>query len=192
MDMSWLERVPKSSAMVQVMRKSTVFDHRKYLDIPLIHGKSVVFVQTWVQINRPGGILQFVHLSLLTLINPNQLCEVLVFVCSKMADQTNLSSKLPVADRTREVWERKLCGEALALAFCCTRFYWASLILFASYSPAPLLMRPRLISEKFCRTPEETYLSQITWTFRHACKSTYYSSYHSYPYSPSYFWFLSE
>ena len=29
--------------------------------------------------------------------------DVLLFVCSKMADETNLSSKLPVADRTREV-----------------------------------------------------------------------------------------
>ena len=31
--------------------------------------------------------------------NPNQLCDVLLFVCSKMADEINLSSKLPVADR---------------------------------------------------------------------------------------------
>ena len=45
----------------------------------------------------------FVRLSLLTMTNPNQLCNVLLFVCSKMADETNLSSKLPVADRTREV-----------------------------------------------------------------------------------------
>ena len=35
--------------------------------------------------------------------NPNQMREVLLFVCSEMADETNLSSKLPVADRTREV-----------------------------------------------------------------------------------------
>ena len=49
-------------------------------------------------------ILVFVRLSLLTMANPNQLCDVLLFVCS-MADKTNpnLSSKLPVADRTREV-----------------------------------------------------------------------------------------
>ena len=47
--------------------------------------------------------LQLVRLSLLTMTNPNQLCDVLLFVCSKMADETNLSSKLPVADRTREV-----------------------------------------------------------------------------------------
>ena len=33
--------------------------------------------------------------------NPNQLCDVLLFVCSKMADETNLSSALPVADRTK-------------------------------------------------------------------------------------------
>ena len=32
--------------------------------------------------------------------NPNQLCYVLLFVCSKMTDETNLSSKLPVADVT--------------------------------------------------------------------------------------------
>ena len=44
-----------------------------------------------------------VCLSLLTMTNPNQLCDVLLFVCSKMADETNLSFKLPVADRTREV-----------------------------------------------------------------------------------------
>ena len=34
-------------------------------------------------------------------------------------------------------------GDALALAFRCARFCSASLILFASYSPAPLLMKPR-------------------------------------------------
>ena len=45
----------------------------------------------------------FVRLSLLTMTNPNQLCDVLLFVCSKMTDETNLSAKLPVADRTREV-----------------------------------------------------------------------------------------
>ena len=46
-----------------------------------------------------------VYLSCSSVItdNPNQLYDVLLFVCSKMADETNLSSKLPVADRTREV-----------------------------------------------------------------------------------------
>ena len=33
-------------------------------------------------------------------------------------------------------------GDALALAFRCARFCSASLILFALYSPAPLLIRP--------------------------------------------------
>ena len=76
--------------------------------------------------------------------NPNQLCDVLLFVCSKMADETNLSSKLPVADRTREVCEKKSSvGDALALVFRCARFFSGSLILFVSYSPAPLFMRPR-------------------------------------------------
>ena len=44
----------------------------------------------------------FVRLSLLTMTNPNQLCDVFLFMCSKMADETNLSSKLPVAV-TRQV-----------------------------------------------------------------------------------------
>ena len=39
--------------------------------------------------------------------------------------------------------EESSVGDALALAFRCARFCWASLFLFASYSPAPLLMRPR-------------------------------------------------
>ena len=77
--------------------------------------------------------------------NPNQLCDVLLFVCSKMVDETNLSSKLPVADRTikQEMSEEESSvGDALSLAFRCARFCSASLILFASNSPTPLLMRP--------------------------------------------------
>ena len=54
-----------------------------------------VHIQSWLQ----GDV--FVRLSFLTVTNPNQLCDVLLFVCSKMADETNLSSKLPVADKTR-------------------------------------------------------------------------------------------
>ena len=43
--------------------------------------------------------------------NPNQMREVLLFACSKTADE---SSKLPVADRTKE---ESSFGDALALAF---------------------------------------------------------------------------
>ena len=84
-----------------------------------------------------------VRLSLLTMTNPNQLCDVLLFVCSKMADETNLSSKLPIADRTREVWGRKLCWWCLSSAFPLCTFLLGFANSFASYSPAPLLMRPR-------------------------------------------------
>ena len=38
--------------------------------------------------------------------------------------------------------EESSVGDALALAFRCARFCSASLILFASYSPAPLFIRP--------------------------------------------------
>ena len=37
-----------------------------------------------------------VRLSLLTMTNPNQLCDVLLFVCSKMAEETNLSCVLTI------------------------------------------------------------------------------------------------
>ena len=39
--------------------------------------------------------------------------------------------------------EKSSVGDALALAVRCARFCSASLILFASYSPSPLFMRPR-------------------------------------------------
>ena len=39
--------------------------------------------------------------------------------------------------------EESSVGDALAVAFRRARFCSASLILFASYSPAPLFMRPR-------------------------------------------------
>ena len=52
-------------------------------------------------------IIMIVRLSLLTM-TPNQLCDVLLFVCSKMADETNLSSKLPVADRTTGLRKKAL------------------------------------------------------------------------------------
>ena len=44
------------------------------------------------------GNICIARLSLLTKTNPNQMQ-----VCSKTVDKTNLSFKLPVADRTREV-----------------------------------------------------------------------------------------
>ena len=61
--------------------------------------------------------IYIVLLSLLIMTNRNQMCEVVLFVCSKMADETNLSSKLPVVDRTREVWGRKLYWWCLSSGF---------------------------------------------------------------------------
>ena len=44
--------------------------------------------------------LIIVRLSLLAMTSLNQMREALHFVFSNMADETNLSSKLPVADRS--------------------------------------------------------------------------------------------
>ena len=52
-----------------------------------------------------------------------------------------LNSLLQIEQERAE--EESSVGDALALAFRCARFCSASLILFASYSSAPLLMRPR-------------------------------------------------
>ena len=49
--------------------------------------------------------------------------------------------------------EESSVGDALALAFRCARFCSASLILFASYSPAPLLMRPRTLFDPVQSVP---------------------------------------
>ena len=67
--------------------------------------------------------------------NLNHMREMLLFVCSKMADQNNSGSKLSVADGTTE--QDSSVGDSLALALRCARFCSASLILFASYSLAP-------------------------------------------------------
>ena len=87
--------------------------------------------------------LNVVRLSLLTMTNPNQLCDVLLFVSSKMADEINLSSNCLLQIEQERSEEESSVSDALALAFRCARFCSASLILFASYSPAHLLMRPR-------------------------------------------------
>ena len=85
----------------------------------------------------------FVRLSLLTMTNPNQLCDVLLFVCSKMADETNLSSKLPVANRTREVWGRKLCWWCLSSGFPLCTFLLGFADSFCIVFTSSLFMRPR-------------------------------------------------
>ena len=71
--------------------------------------------------------LLIVCLSKQTMTNLNQMREVLLFVHSKMADWTNLSSNMPVADRTKEVWGRKLCrvwlsAEQVSALLCL--FFW--------------------------------------------------------------------
>ena len=86
-----------------------------------------------------------VRLSLLTMTNPNQLCDVLLFhLCFLrwlMRPILALNCLLQIEQERSE--EESSVGDALALAFRCAHFCSASLILFASYSPAPLFMRPR-------------------------------------------------
>ena len=89
------------------------------------------------------SIFFLVCLSLLTMTNPNQLFDVLLFVIIRwlMGPILALNCLLQI-EQERSEEESSVC-DALALAFRCARFCSASLILFASYSPAPLFMRPR-------------------------------------------------
>ena len=83
----------------------------------------------------------FVHLSLLTMTNPNQhvMCYYLCVLRWLMRPILALNCLLQIEQERPE--EESSVGDVLALAFRCARFCSASLILFASYSPAPLLMR---------------------------------------------------
>ena len=70
-----------------------------------------------------GVFFFLVRLSLLVMTNPNQLCDVLLFVCSKMADETSLSSGFPLLQIEQERSEEESSvDDALALAFSCARF----------------------------------------------------------------------
>ena len=89
----------------------------------------------------------FVRLSLLTMTNLNQMREVLLFVCSKMDGEANLISKLPVADRKREVWGRKLCWWRLSSGFPLRTFLFGFADSFCfvftstpSYEASPLCL----------------------------------------------------
>ena len=84
-----------------------------------------------------------VRLSLLAMTNPNQLCEVLLFVCFKWLMRPTLALNCLLQIEQERSEEKSSVGDALALDFRCARFCSASLNHFASYSPAPLLMRPR-------------------------------------------------
>ena len=89
----------------------------------------------------------FVCLSLLTMTKPNQLCDVLLFVCYLCVLRwltrpiLALNCLLQIEQERSE--EESSVGDALALAFPCAHFCSASQIPFASYSPAPFLIRPR-------------------------------------------------
>ena len=57
-----------------------------------------------------GLFTYLVRLALLKTMSHNQMREVLLFVCSKTADETNLSSKLPVAENMRGLRKKALLG----------------------------------------------------------------------------------
>ena len=87
------------------------------------------------------GIGMIVRLSLLTMTNPNQIHELLLFVCSKRRPMLALNCLLQIEQERSE--EKSPVGDVFALAFRWAHFCSASLILSASYSPAPLFVRPR-------------------------------------------------
>ena len=67
--------------------------------------------------------------------------------------------------------EESSVGDALAMAFRCARFCSASLILFASYSPDPLLMRLATLYDLVQSVPM-TLL--VCWSLREALRVSLY------------------
>ena len=71
--------------------------------------------------------------------------------------------------------EESSVGDALALAFCCACFSSASLILFALYSPAPLLMRTECMNREqrhryhFAHALDDLYLYICACSKAHLC-----------------------
>ena len=102
--------------------------------------------------------------------NPNQLCDVLLFVCSKMADETTLALNCLLQIEQERSEEESSVGDALALAFRYKRFRSASQILFASHWPTPLLMRPR----HFVRSKQTTYIKHIPYNIAYALRENSY------------------
>ena len=90
-----------------------------------------------------------VCLSLLTMANLNYMREMLLFVCSKMLIRPVLALNCLLQLEQQRSEQDSSVGDALPLALRCARFCSASLILFASYSLTPLLMRPRHFA-RFC------------------------------------------
>ena len=79
--------------------------------------------------------------------NPNQLCYYLCVLRWLIRPILALNCLLQIEQERSE--EESSVDDTLALAFRCARFCSVSLILFASYSPAPLLMRPRHFVRSF-------------------------------------------
>ena len=75
--------------------------------------------------------------------SPNQLRDVLLFVCLRWLMRPILALNYLLQIEQERSEEETSVGDALALDFRCARFCLVSPILFASYSPAPLLIRHR-------------------------------------------------
>ena len=83
-------------------------------------------------------------MSLLPLNSPYQMHKVLLFVCSKMADETNLSFKLLLQKEQERSQEESSVGDGnYSSGFQLNILLLSFTDSFASYSLAPLLMRPR-------------------------------------------------
>ena len=102
--------------------------------------------------------------------NSNQLCDVLLFVCSEMADETTLALNCLLQIEQERSEEESSVGDALALAFRYARFRSALQILFASYWPTPLLMRPR----HFVRSKQTTHIKHIPYNIAYALRENSY------------------
>ena len=83
-----------------------------------------------------------------------------------MANETNLSSELPVADRTREVWGRKLCWWCLSSGFPLCTFLLGFADSFCFVFINSLFMRPRHFERSCAICSHDSWLRWYVEVFK--------------------------
>ena len=129
---------PRQSCLTSIIRRG---------DCVRMRGECWILIKTGVSTNgisadRDAPFFLFVcHYWQWPILISCVMCYYLCVLTWLMRPILALNCLLQVQQERSE--EESSVGDALALASRCERFCSASLILFASYSPAPLFIRPR-------------------------------------------------
>ena len=127
----------------------TLFFILKYIDHTVmnkIRAPCFIFAMLYVFFKKLKVVILIVRLSLLTMTNLNRMREMYCLCVLRWLIRPSLALNCLLQMEHQRSEQDSSVGEAFALALRCARFCSASLILFASDSLAPLLMKPRDIA----------------------------------------------